>query len=81
MAAMEDFDFQDWYVGGGPGQTSDLEGLDFGDGASNSKRSKDGKDGNPKDKRQLNKQAADRYRRRKRAQFEELQTVSSQLEA
>jgi hypothetical protein len=56
-----------------PGIGTDLDPLDFGEPSS--KKSK----GKGVDKKQLNKQAADRYRRKKRAQFEELQEASNGL--
>eukprot|EP00045_Choanoeca_perplexa_P002389 m.24278 g.24278 ORF g.24278 m.24278 type:complete len:177 (+) comp11488_c0_seq1:136-666(+) len=70
---LQDFDMTEFFVDNPIG--TDLDPLDFGDSAPASKKPKS----KPVDKKQLNKQAADRYRRKKRAQFEELQEASNAL--
>ena len=83
VAELQDFDFSDWYVGSSPA-VGDLGFLDFGDpnakdnGQLPTKRAKTNSVKHV-DKKQLNKQAADRYRKKKRQQFEELQHQSGLL--
>ena len=70
---LQDFDMNDFFVDNPIG--TDVDPLDFGDATPSSKKPK----GKGVDKKQLNKQAADRYRRKKRAQFDDLQEASNAL--
>ncbi|EDQ89442.1 uncharacterized protein MONBRDRAFT_32251 [Monosiga brevicollis MX1] len=87
--ALQEFDFSDWYAAA-PQGSHDLSEMDFGSSLSSLDQSKanltaelsgetTSKRAKTTDKKQLNKQAADRYRRKKRQQFEELQSQSSEL--